>query len=174
VASVPPSVVGAVGSNTALRTGALTFASGTTLQAAANGLSLANAMVFNGTDTVDTQTNALTLSGALSGSGGLTKIGAGMLTLTGTNTYSGATSVNAGTLFVNGSTANSAVTVNSGATLARIGTVGPTTINSGGIFAPGTSPGTSAGTITYRAIWPSNRARSIWCRSIPRLHQAPM
>jgi hypothetical protein len=32
--------------------------------------------------------------------------------------------------------------VNSGATLAGIGTVGPTTINSGGIFAPGTSPGT--------------------------------
>jgi YVTN family beta-propeller protein/autotransporter-associated beta strand protein len=132
----------AVGSNTALGTGALTLASGTTLQAAANGLSVANAMVFNGTDTVDTQTNALTLSGALSGSGGLTKIGTGVLMLTGTNTYSGVTSVNAGTLFVNGSITNSAVTVNSGATLAGIGTVGTTTINSGGIFAPGTSPGT--------------------------------
>jgi autotransporter-associated beta strand protein len=72
----------------------------------------------------------------------MTKIGAGALTLTGANTYSGATSVNAGTLFVNGSIANSAVTVNSGATLAGIGTVGPTTINSGGTFAPGTSPGT--------------------------------
>jgi uncharacterized protein with beta-barrel porin domain len=34
------------------------------------------------------------------------------------------------------------VTVNSGATLAGIGTVGATTINNGGIFAPGTSPGT--------------------------------
>jgi hypothetical protein len=32
--------------------------------------------------------------------------------------------------------------VNSGATLAGIGTVGPTTINSGGTFAPGNSPGT--------------------------------
>jgi hypothetical protein len=64
-----------VGSSTALGTGALTFASGTTLQAAANGLSLANAVTLNGTDTVDTQSNALTLSGTLSGSGGLAKIG---------------------------------------------------------------------------------------------------
>src|SRR5262249_33647929 len=61
---------------------------------------------------------------------------------TGNNTYSGGTTVNAGTLFVNGSIANSAVTVNSGAMLAGIGTVGATTINSGGIFAPGTSPRT--------------------------------
>ena len=60
----------------------------------------------------------------------------------GANTYSGATNVNAGTLVVNGSIANSAVTVNSGATLAGIGTVGATTVNSGGTFAPGNSPGT--------------------------------
>ena len=55
-------------------------------QAAADGLSLPNAMVLNGTDTVDTQTNALTLSGTLSGSGGLTKIGTGVLALSGANT----------------------------------------------------------------------------------------
>jgi autotransporter-associated beta strand protein len=95
----------AVGSNGALGTGALTFASGTTLQAAANGLSLANAMTLNGTDTVDTQTNALTLSGLLSGTGGLTKIGSGTLTLSGNNLYSGGTALNAGTLAVGSSTA---------------------------------------------------------------------
>jgi autotransporter-associated beta strand protein len=89
-----------VGSNSALGTGALTFANGTTLQAAANGLSLANAMSLSGTDTVDTQSNALTLSGTLSGTGGLTKIGSGTLTLTGTNSYSGDTALNAGTLAV--------------------------------------------------------------------------
>jgi outer membrane autotransporter protein len=43
---------------------------------------------------------------------------------------------------VNGSIANSAVTVNSGAMLAGTGTVGATTIMSGGTFAPGNSPGT--------------------------------
>jgi fibronectin-binding autotransporter adhesin len=132
----------AVGSSTALGAGMLTFADGTTLQAAAAGLTLANAMTLNGTDTVDTQANALALSGTLSGFGGLTKIGSGVLTLLGSNSYSGATAVNAGTLIVNGSIANSAVTVNSGAILAGIGTVGAATINSGGTFAPGNSPGT--------------------------------
>jgi autotransporter-associated beta strand protein len=51
----------------------------------------------------DTNGNDVTLASVLSGLGGMTKIGAGALTLTGTNTYSGATTVNAGTLFVNGS-----------------------------------------------------------------------
>ncbi|HSR78162.1 MAG TPA: autotransporter-associated beta strand repeat-containing protein [Xanthobacteraceae bacterium] len=95
----------AVGSNTALGTGTLTFASGTTLQSAANGLSLANSMTLNGTDTVDTQANALTLSAVVGGTGGLVKTGAGTLTLSGANTYSGGTALNAGTLAVGSSTA---------------------------------------------------------------------
>ena len=49
--------------------------------------------------------------------------------------------MNAGTLIVNGSIASSAATVNAGAA-AGIGTVGATTIMSGGTFAPGNSPGT--------------------------------
>src|SRR5262249_17191123 len=90
---------------------------------------------------------------ALSGIGGLTKIGSGALTLTGTDTYSGATTVNAGTLIVNGSIANSVVTVNSGAMLSGTGTVGATTIASGGIFAPGNSPGTMtvAGNLAFQS-----------------------
>jgi autotransporter-associated beta strand protein len=109
-----------VGSSTALGTGALTFASGTTLQAAANGLALANAMTLNGTDTVDTQNNALTLAGAILGSGGLTKIGSGSLTLSGSSSYAGATVVNVGTLQAGATNAFSAIssyTVASGATL---------------------------------------------------------
>ena len=53
------------------------------------------------------------------------------------NSYSGPTTVSAGALVVNGSIANSAVTVNAGALLAGTGTVGATTITSGGTFAPG-------------------------------------
>ncbi|MGO4391388.1 autotransporter-associated beta strand repeat-containing protein [Variovorax sp. M-6] len=42
--------------------------------------------------------NNFTLASAMSGTGGLEKLGAGTLTLTGANTYSGGTRVNAGTL----------------------------------------------------------------------------
>jgi len=98
----------AVGSSTALGTGTLTFANGTTLQAAANGLTLANAMTLNGISTVDTQANALTLSGTLSSTGALTKIGNGILVLTGANTYTGTTTISAGTLQLgNGGTTGS-------------------------------------------------------------------
>src|SRR6516164_4517392 len=103
----------AVGSNTALGTGTLTLADGTTLQAAANRLALANAMQLLGNATVDTQSNTMTLSGSISGTGGLDKIGSGTLTLTGASTYTGDTNVNEGVLNVSGSLV-SAVSVNQG------------------------------------------------------------
>ncbi|WP_440618875.1 autotransporter-associated beta strand repeat-containing protein [Candidatus Pelagibacter sp. HIMB1493] len=60
--------------------------------------------------------NDKTLSGVISGSGGLTKAGSGTQTLSGTNTYSGATTINAGTLSVTGSLSDSTgVTIASGA-----------------------------------------------------------
>jgi fibronectin-binding autotransporter adhesin len=58
------------------------------------------------------------LSGALSGTGGLVKSGAGALTLSGANSYTGATSINAGTLSTSAAdriSNSSAVTVASGA-----------------------------------------------------------
>lgn len=66
--------------------------------------------------------------------------GPGTLTLTGNNTYSGPTAIFAGKLVVDGSIA-SAVTINNTGTLGGSGTVGGITINSGGILAPGDSPG---------------------------------
>ncbi|MFM8494421.1 MAG: autotransporter-associated beta strand repeat-containing protein, partial [Planctomycetia bacterium] len=68
------------------------------------------------------------------GTVGLVKTGAGSLTLTGSNTYTGPTFVSAGTLaiFGNQSAATGAVTVASGAALGGTGTVGgATTIQSG-------------------------------------------
>lgn len=91
----------AVGTDGALGSGTLAFASGTTLQAAANGVALANNMTLSGTDTVDTQGNALTLSGILSGAGSLTETGGGTLTLTDGNTYEGGTTVTGGLINFN-------------------------------------------------------------------------
>src|SRR6516165_5732645 len=98
-------------------------------------------------------TDTLTLAAAISGAGTLSKAGPGTLILTGASTYTGATTIDGGTLIVNGSIANSPVMVNPGATLAGTGTVGPTTINSGGIFAPGNSPGTMtvAGNLAFQS-----------------------
>jgi autotransporter-associated beta strand protein len=51
-----------------------------------------------GGGTLDTNGNNATLAGAIGGAGGLTKVGAGTMTLSGASTYLGGTTVNAGTL----------------------------------------------------------------------------
>lgn len=98
--------------------------------------------------TVGSDNSSTTVSGMIEDGGpgggtggGLVKIGAGTLTLAGTNTYTGATQVNGGTLVVNGSVAG-AVDIYSGATLAGNGSVGSTVIAAGGTLAPGNSIGT--------------------------------
>ena len=53
-----------------------------------------------GTLQIDSSTANLTLSGVISGTGGLVKTGAGTLTLSGANTFTGAVNVNGGVLSV--------------------------------------------------------------------------
>jgi autotransporter-associated beta strand protein len=92
------------------------------------------ATTFSGVIRDGTSATALTLSGTGTG-----------LTLSNTDTYTGATMINGGTLDVSGSIATSSLTtVNSTGTLTGAGTVGATTVASGGTFAPGNgAPGSS-------------------------------
>lgn len=84
-------------------------------------------------------------SGKLSGAGGLVNNGSGKLTILTANDYTGDTTINAGTVVINGALGNTTVSVNSGATLGGTGTIlGPVTVQSGGMFTPGTSIGTMA------------------------------
>ncbi|MDO4576436.1 MAG: autotransporter-associated beta strand repeat-containing protein [Planctomycetia bacterium] len=75
--------------------------------------------VFDTTDSVDLATGrTITLSGPLSGTGGLNVAGNGTLVLSGANTYTGATTVVSGaTLQLDGSIESSDLTLESGATL---------------------------------------------------------
>jgi len=89
-------------------------------------------------------TGILNVNAAVTGTGGLTKYGDGVLDLRGSNTYEGATAVNAGTLKVNGTLGNGVgVSVNDGGTLGGSGTINqPLVIESGGKVTPGNSVGT--------------------------------
>lgn len=78
-------------------------------------------------------------SNDISGTGGIAKDGAGVLRLSGQNTYTGATSVLGGVLQVDGSIAASELTVGADAVLMGRGTVGTTTLS--GVVAPGNSVG---------------------------------
>ncbi|MFN3731705.1 Ig-like domain-containing protein [Comamonas testosteroni] len=136
-----------IGAASNLASGNLNLNNGT-LAVTGSGVTLTNGGTLSGTGTIG-NANALTLSGNFSGTGGLTKVGAGTLTLSGTDNYAGATNVNAGTLLVNGAlSATSGVTVAAGATLGGDGSLfassstNTLTVQSGGTLSPGNSAGT--------------------------------
>ncbi|MFH1692217.1 MAG: DUF2341 domain-containing protein, partial [Candidatus Omnitrophota bacterium] len=84
----------------------VTITTSMTDSVASGGNEISLDLIFAATRTI-TVTNAaetLTFSGVLSGAGGLTKAGSGVLVVTGTNTYTGTTTLSAGTLnFTSGS-----------------------------------------------------------------------
>jgi len=152
----------------------VSIASGATLQDTSGGLS-ASAVVSNagtlslganetisqldGAGGVNLGSHTLTLSqgsyaGTMAGTGGLSKQGSGLFTLSGTNNYTGATIVQGGTLAVQGNLAASQVTVLNGGTLGGSGRIGSNVVvQSGGILSPGSSPGvmTVAGNVTLNS-----------------------
>jgi len=141
-------------------TGAVAIDGGATasIVAGADGLSLSSPLLLGGTGTIDTNGHDMGWSGPVSGTAGLVKSGAGTLTLSGANVYTGATSVNAGTLRAGAANAlsnASAFTVASGATLDLAGqsqTIA-SMANGGTVSLVGSAPGT---TLTVTGPWVGN------------------
>ncbi|HYC72780.1 MAG TPA: MBG domain-containing protein [Opitutaceae bacterium] len=117
-------------------------------------LSGAGTIVLKAADASDAPFD-ITLGGVLSGAGGLTKTGAGTLTLSADNTYTGPTTVSAGTLRVDGSlAAGSQVVINGPATLAGTGAInGPVVIASTGALGVGGATGAAlnAPTVSWQS-----------------------
>ncbi len=111
-------------------------------------LSGAGSVTLGGNTLTVGTSNSTVFSGVISdgGMGGsLTKMGSGLLNLTGPNTYTGATSVNEGRLSVNGSLDSSTTTVNTGAVLGGAGSL-QGIVSVGGTVAPGNSIDNLTGT----------------------------
>jgi autotransporter-associated beta strand protein len=130
---------------------------------------MSNGTVFDVADVTGNANTDLDVSAALKDavgspdtswtSSGIVKNGAGTMTLTKTNAYTGPTTVNAGTLAVNGSLASGSVSIASGSTLAGGGSIGGATTISGTHSPGGSSTGilTHTGALTYGAT-----ARLAW------------
>lgn len=109
-------------------------------------------------DTLNFQSGTLKNVAQINNGAGLTKSGAGTLTINGTNTYTGTTSVGTGTVLVTGSLSGSPVNVASGATLGGNGgtITAATTIATGGNLTPSaglagpvTTPLTLSGGVSF-------------------------
>jgi fibronectin-binding autotransporter adhesin len=113
-----------------------------------NGTSTNNLILAGGTTRVITVNDlgtgkTATISAIIEGSAGLTKAGAGTLTLSGANTYTGNTIVNAGTLTIQNRTAaaGGAITVQNGGTLNL--SSGSFSLGANSVFVGSTGNGTA-------------------------------
>ena len=106
--------------------------------------SLGSGDVINHAHLAFNRSNNLTVANLVSGSGSLSQLGSGTLTLTGNNSYEGGTTLSTGTTRIANPTGSAfgtgAVTVAAGATLTGAGSfTGALQLN--GTFSPGNSPG---------------------------------
>lgn len=104
------------------RADAIDFTGGANIMTLSGAWSLTGNIELDSTATVDfNQSSAIVLSNTITGTGGIIQSGSGLLTLTGTNSYSGGTTIDAGVLAIS-SDANlgdtiGAVTFSGGGTL---------------------------------------------------------
>ncbi len=105
---------------------------------------LDSAVIGTGGLKIDSNGKTLATAQAFTGSGGVTKSGAGSLDLSANSSFGGAVVVTAGTLFVNGNlSGTTGATVSGSSTLGGGGSIaGSTVVGSGASIAPGNSVGT--------------------------------
>ena len=140
------------GSAATLAGNSLAFAANGTILPQLNQNGSANVVVNNSlaltavTTIGGSGTGTLTLSGAISGVGGLTKTGTGTHTLSNANTYTGSTIVNGGTIILSGSgtLANTSDITLGGGTLALVNTAQVNRVNDSAAISV-----TGGGSITY-------------------------
>ncbi len=194
-----------VGNNAALGTGTLGLNGGTLASSSATARTLTNSSVIGGDFTLGQTsggTGTLTLSGAMdlggamrqitvnnaadtisgviSGTGGVTKAGTGALTLSGANTYTGGTTVSAGSLQGNSTSLQGAITNNATVTFNQTaaGTYTGNMSGTGALTKTGTGALTLSGANTYtggttvsagifRVIPPAFRALSPITQRLP-------
>jgi autotransporter-associated beta strand protein len=133
-----------LGSSTALSASAVTVAGGTLdlgQQTVANALTLNAGAILNGTlDLSQLTANAGLVGANLTGTGGFTRNGSGVLTLAGTNTFTGGVTVTTGTLAAGSASAFGAnlVTVNGGTVNLGQQALGNSFVLNGGSIVNGT------------------------------------
>lgn len=130
----------AIGDETALGSGRIT-AGGGALRLDYAGTLAQNVDVQQAGLVIDTGDHRIVASGAYSGSGGLTKLGSGLLDLTGDGSMTGAVTVRAGRLAVNGSLAGAVASVEDGAEIGGNGALGGLIVRTHATAAPGNSIG---------------------------------
>jgi fibronectin-binding autotransporter adhesin len=138
-----------VGAGTQILSGLNSYSGTTTISAGTlqigNGGRLGTGAVTNNGTLAVNSTADVALGNAIGGTGGVTKAGLGLLTLSGTSNYTGATTVSGGTLKLSG-TLTSPLTVNAGGILTGSGSTNAgITLNDGAIVLGGTSVVTGNG-----------------------------
>ena len=115
-----------------------------------HGLTLQDTAAGTITVNVGNNDSSTTYSGVMSGTGGVTKVGTGTLTLTNANTYTGTTRVSAGTLQLgDGTTSNGSVASGVIVNNAPLAFANPNAQSyAGNIFGTGSVTKTAAGTLT--------------------------